>query len=140
MGFLGQNLAIGVPMSETITISIRNAFDAITARARVREFARMEGLDVTGQARISLAAYSLTNAKSGGGNQGHLILRGLKDAKRIGIEVICVIPDATNHQFPAETFKNIRWLVDEFTAETLPSNEMQVALVQWAPLPERRLQ
>lgn len=127
-------------MSEKLTIPIRNAFDAITARAKVREFARAEGLDVTGQARISLAAYSLANTKSGGGNQGHLILRGLKDDERIGIEVICVIPDATNHQFPAETFKNVRWLVDEFTTETLPSNEMQIALVQWAPLPEGRLQ
>jgi hypothetical protein len=85
-------------MNEKITIPIRNAFDAITARAKVREFAR------------------------------------------IGIEVICVIPDATNYQFPAETFKNIRWLVDEFTTETLPSNEMQIALIQWAPLPEGRLQ
>jgi hypothetical protein len=127
-------------MSEKITIPIRNAFDAITARAKVREFAREGGLDVTGQARISLAAYSLANAKSGCGNLGHLILRGLKDDERIGIEVICVIPDATNSQFPAETFKNIRWLVDEFTTETLPSNEMQIALIQWAPLPEGRLQ
>lgn len=127
-------------MSEKITIPIRNAFDAITARAKVREFARAEGLDVTGQARISLAAYSLANAKSGCGNQGQLILRGLKENERIGIEVICVIPDATNHQFPAEIFENVRWLVDEFSTETLPSNEMQIALVQWAPLPEGRFQ
>lgn len=127
-------------MSEKMTLSIRNAFDAITARAKVREFARAEGLDVTGQARISLAAYSLANAKSGRGDQGQLILRGLKKDARIGIEVICVIPDATNYQFPAEILKNIKWLVDEFATETLPSNEMQIALVQWASLPEGRLQ
>jgi hypothetical protein len=127
-------------MSEKVTISIRNAFDAITARAKVREFARQEGLDVTGQARISLAAYSLADAKSGCGQQGQLILRGLKNDKRIGIEVICIIPDATDYQFPAETVKNVKWLVDEFTTETLPSNEMQIALIQWAPLPEGRLQ
>lgn len=127
-------------MNEKFTIPIRNAFDAITARAKVREFAREKGLDVTGQARISLAAYSLANAKSGSGCQGHLILRSLREGKRIGIEVICVIPDATNYQFPAETFKNIRWLVDEFATETLPSNEMQIALTQWSSLPEGRLQ
>lgn len=127
-------------MSKRFAIPIRNASDAITARARVREFARAEGLDVTGQARISLAAYSLANEKSGCGNRSQLILRGLKDNERIGIEVICVIPDATNYQFPAETIKNIKWLVDEFSTETLPSNEMQIALVQWTPLPEGRLQ
>ncbi|MFL7791862.1 MAG: hypothetical protein AB8I69_06965 [Anaerolineae bacterium] len=127
-------------MSEKFTIPIRNAFDAITARAKVREFAREEGLDVTGQARISLAAYSLANAKSGSGRQGQLILRSLREDKRIGVEVICVIPDATNYQFPAETFKNVKWLVDEFATETLPSNEMQIALTQWSSLPEGRLQ
>lgn len=121
-------------MNDRVNIRIRSAFDAITARAKVREFAREEGLDVTGQARISLAAYSLANASElGGGNRGELIVKGLRKGKRIGVEVICIIPSAVNYRFAPETLENVKWLVDEFAVETLPSDEMQVALIQWAP-------
>jgi len=120
-------------MNDRVTIRIRSAFDAITARAKVREFAREEGLDITGQARISLAAYSLANASElGSGSRGQLIVKGLRKGKRVGVEVVCVIPNAINHRFAPETLENVRWLVDEFAVETLPSDEMQVALVQWA--------
>jgi hypothetical protein len=120
-------------MNDRVTIRIRSAFDAINARAKVREFAREEGLDITGQARISLAAYSLANASElGGGNRGQLIVKGLRKGKRVGIEVVCVIPNAINTHFAPETLENVKWLVDEFAVETLPSDEMQVALVQWA--------
>jgi hypothetical protein len=128
-------------MNESVTISIRNAFDTITARARVREFARQQGLDITGQARISLAAYSLANAAElGSTSQGQLVVKVLRKDERAGVEVVCVIPDAVNHHFASETFENAKWLVDEFTVETLPSNRVQVALVQWSLPPKGRLQ
>jgi anti-sigma regulatory factor (Ser/Thr protein kinase) len=128
-------------MSESVTIPIRNAFDTITARVKVREFAREQGLDITGQARISLAAYALVNAAElGNVSQGQLIIKALKKGKRAGIEVDCVIPDVGNNCFAPETFENTKWLVDEFTVENLPSKEIQVALIQWSPPPKGRVQ
>ena len=128
-------------MDERVTIPIRSAFDAITARAKVREFAREIGLDITGQARISLAAYSLANVSElGNTGQGRLIVKGLKKGKRAGVEVVCIMPDVANDHSAAETLENVKWLVDEFTIETLPSNEVQVALVQWSLPPKGRFQ
>jgi hypothetical protein len=128
-------------MNESVTISIHNAFDTITARAKVREFAREQGLDITGQARISLAAYSLANAAElGSTSQGQLIIKVLQKDKRAGVEVLCILPDAAGNYFASETFENAKWLVDEFTVENLPSNEVRVALIQWSSSPKGRVQ
>jgi hypothetical protein len=128
-------------MDERVDISIYSAFDAITARAKVREFARETGLDITGQARISLAAYSLANVPGPGGkSRNQLIVTGVKKGKRAGVQVVCIIPDAVGNHFASEAFENVRWMVDEFNMEALPSNEVQVALVQWSLPPKGRFQ
>lgn len=128
-------------MNERVTILIHSAFDAITARAKVREFARETGLDVTGQARISLAAYSLANTtKLRSTSRCQLIVKVLKKGKRAGVEVGCVIPNLADDHLTADTFRNVKWLVDEFTIETLPSNEIQIILIQWSLPPKGRFQ
>jgi hypothetical protein len=128
-------------MNERVTIPIHSAFDAITARAKVREFARETGLDVTGQARISLAAYSLANTtKLRSTSRCQLIVKVLKKGKRAGVEVGCVIPNLADDQLTSDAFGNVKWLVDEFTIETLPSNEIQIILIQWSLPPKGRFQ
>lgn len=128
-------------MNESVTIPIQSAFDAITARAKVREFARKTGLDVTGQARISLAAYSLANTtKLRSTSQCQLIVQVLKKGKRAGVEVVCVIPNVANDHLTSDTFGNAKWLVDEFTVETLPTNEIHIVLIQWSLPPKGRFQ
>ncbi|MBN1812834.1 MAG: hypothetical protein JXA14_13445 [Anaerolineae bacterium] len=128
-------------MNERVTIPIHSAFDAITARAKVREFARETGLDVTGQARISLAAYSLANTTNlRSTSQCQLTVKVLKKGKRAGVEVACVIPNAANDHLTSDTFGNVKWLVDEFTVATLPSNETQIILIQWSLPPKGRFQ
>ena len=128
-------------MNESMTIPIRNALDAITARAKVREFARETGLDVTGQARISLAAYSLANTtKLRSTNQCQLSIQVLKKGKRAGVKVACIIPNAADNHLTSDTFGNVKWLVDEFTVETLPSNEVHIILTQWSLPPKGRFQ
>jgi hypothetical protein len=128
-------------MNESMTIPIQSAFDAITARAKVRELARETGLDVTGQARISLAAYSLANTtKLRSTSRCQLVVRVLKKGKRAGIQVLCVIPNGVSDHLTSEAFGNVKWLVDECTIETLPSDEVQVALVQWSLPPKGRFQ
>jgi hypothetical protein len=127
-------------MNERVAIPIYSALDAITARAKVREFARETGLDITGQARISLAAYSLANAELRNTSQGQLIVQVLKKGKRAGVEVICIIPNVTKDHLTSDTFGNVKWLVDEFTIETLPSDEVQIILIQWSLPPKGRFQ
>jgi hypothetical protein len=128
-------------MNERVTIPIHSAFDAITARAKVREFARETGLDVTGQARISLAAYSLANTtKLRSTSRCQLIVQVLKKGKRAGVEVVCVIPNVADDHLTSDAFGNVKWLVDECTVETLPSNKVQIILIQWSLPPKGRLQ
>ncbi len=128
-------------MSESLAIPIHSVCDAITARAKVRELARETGLDVTGQARISLAAYSLANTTNlRSTSQSQLVVKTLKKGKRTGIEVICVITNVANDHLASDAFGNVKWLVDEFTVETLPSDEVKVALVQWSLPPKGRFQ
>lgn len=127
-------------MNERVTIPIHSALDAITARAKVREFARETGLDITGQARISLAAYSLANTKLRSASQGQIVVQVLKKGKRAGIEVVCVISNVADDYLTSDTFGNVKWLVDEFAIETLPSNEIQIILTQWSLPPKGRFQ
>jgi hypothetical protein len=128
-------------MNERLTLPIQSAFDAITARAKVREFARETGLDVTGQARISLAAYSLANTtKLRSASRCQLVVKVLKKGKRAGVEVVCVISKAADDHLTSDVFGNVKWLVDEFTIETLPTNEVQVALIKWSLPPKGRFQ
>ena len=128
-------------MNESLTRPIQSALDAITARAKVREFARQTGLDVTGQARISLAAYSLSNTtKLRSTSQCQLAVQVLKKGKRAGVEVVCVIPNVADDHLTSGNFENVKWLVDEFTVETLPSNEVHVILTQWSLPPKGRFQ
>jgi hypothetical protein len=128
-------------MNENLTLPIQSALDAITARAKVREFARETGLDVTGQARISLAAYSLANATQlRSTSRCQLVVKVLKKGRRAGVEVACVISKAADDHLTSDAFGNVKWLVDEFTIETLPSSEVQVALVQWSLPPKGRFQ
>jgi hypothetical protein len=127
-------------MNERVSLPIHSALDAITARAKVREFARETGLDITGQARISLAAYSLANTELRNTCQGQIIVQDLKKGKRAGVEVVCVIPDVADDYLTSNTFGNVKWLVDEFTIETLPSNEIQIILIQWSLPPKGRFQ
>lgn len=124
-------------MNERVTIPIRNAFDAITARARVRDFARETGLDITGQARISLAAYSLANTtKLRSTNQCQLSIQGLKKGNQTGVKLACTIPNVADDHLTSDTFGNVKWLVDEFSVETLPTNEVHIILTQWSLPPK----
>ena len=98
-------------MNESVTISIRSAFDAIIARAKVREFARETGLDVTGQARISLAAYSLANTtKLRSISQCQLSIQVLQKGKRAGIFIS--VEGSTRQDF----FDNARSIVKNLFA------------------------
>ena len=119
-------------MSEERTLTIRNSSDAIIARAEVRKLAQRRGLDLAGQARISLATYSLASALGIGIRySGQVIIDLLAKGERIGVSVACITPEDVEVDFAPEAFSDVRWMVDELIVETLPSRAVKVTLIQW---------
>jgi hypothetical protein len=119
-------------MGEERTLTIRNSSDAIIARAEVRKLAQKQGLDLAGQARISLATYSLANTL---GMKirfpVQVIINLLVKGERAGMSVACVTPENVEVGSVPEAFGDVKWMVDELSVETLPYSAMKVTLIQW---------
>lgn len=119
-------------MNGTQIIEVASQSDIILARMRVRELARAQGLGMTDQARISLAASSLAKAMGlDDVHRGQMIVDRLTRDGSTGLRVACKLGDVTLDDFPPGRFSDVRWMVDELTIEALPSNEVQVTLVKW---------
>lgn len=119
-------------MEEACTLTIRSSSDTIILRARVRELARQRGLDLTSQARISLAVYSLaTVLRMGSEHAGQVVVDRLSEGKQVGIRVACIVADAAEVDPTPNVLGDVGWMVDELAIETLPSNAVKVTLVQW---------
>ena len=120
-------------MNDNFTIVTTSVHDIMAARARVRELARQKGLGITDQARISLATSSLADVLGlGTQRQGQIAISNVEEEKRTGIRVVCTATrDAKRALTPAQLDVH-QLLVDELTIEILPSDEVQVTLIQWA--------
>lgn len=119
-------------MEEACTLTIRNSSDTIIVRARVRELARQRGLDLTAQARISLAVYSLAAAlRIGSEHAGQVVVDRLGEGKQVGIRVACIVADAAKVDPTPDALGDVGWMVDELAIETLPSSAVKITLVQW---------
>lgn len=119
--------------NKSYTLTISGAFDAITARMRVRELARTRGLNITDQARISLAAYSLATAlELGNKYPGRIVIDFLDSDSRTGLRVSCITDEATSGDLDSKSLSNAKWLVDELDVETLPSGQVQATVIQWS--------
>jgi hypothetical protein len=120
-------------MNEIFTLPIQKSSDTIMARMKVREFARAQGLNITDQARISLATHSLVGALGlGGSYQGQIVVSRLAEGERMGVKVLCVTANASDRNFALRSFTDVKWLVDELSVEALPLDELQITLIQWA--------
>ena len=121
-------------MNEIFTLPIQNSSDTIIARMKVREFARVQGLNLTDQARISLATYSLVGVLGlGSGYQGQVVVSRLTEGERTGVKVLCITASTHDRDSALRSFTDVKWLVDELSVATLPPDELQVTLIQWVP-------
>jgi hypothetical protein len=119
--------------NKSYTLPISGAFDAISARMKVRELARTRGLNITDQARISLAAYSLATAlELGNKYPGRIIIDFLDSDNHTGLRVSCITDEATGKGFDPKALSNAKWLVDDLVIETLPSGQVQATVTQWS--------
>jgi len=122
-------------MNDTCTITTTSVHDIMAARAKVRELARRKGLGITEQARISLAASSMADVLGlGTQRQGQIAINSIVEEERTGVRVTCTATkDARQALTPAQLDVH-QLLVDELTVETLPSDDVQITLIQWSTL------
>jgi hypothetical protein len=115
------------------SITIRSAFDVILARMRVRQQARAAGFGIQGQACIALATSLLARAlRLGDANEGCIDIYHSVEGN---IRVVCTGANGSAYDPGSQAFVDTRWMVDELTVETLPTNDVKVTLVKW---PSRR--
>ena len=120
-------------MNDTFTIAATSVHDIMAARARVRELARQKGLGITDQARISLATSSLADVLGLGTHRhGQIIIDSVKEEDRIGIRVVCTAAKSAKRALTSAQLDVHQLLVDKLTIETLPSDDVQVTLIQWS--------
>lgn len=114
-------------MSHTKTVTVANESDIVLLRMQVRDLARAMGLNLADQARISLAASSAAKAIGlGVAHPGQAKVEDCNCEGRIGVRVICTSKDGTRR-----ALGDAKWMVDEYSFETLPTSEIQVTLVKW---------
>lgn len=120
-------------MDKCLILPVHNETDIILARLRVRELARAQGFNVMNQARVSLAASSLARTLGlGGTHRGQITVEGLQDGGRsTGVRVVCTKTDGAEADYGAQTFDDLRLMVDELTVEELPSADLQVTMTKW---------
>jgi hypothetical protein len=119
-------------MDESQTLPVRNELDIIVARLQARRLARAKGFGIADQARIALASSSLAYALGLGVHQGQITIDCLSDGARTGVRVVCTkTAGATNDLLLLGALDEMRFMVDELAVETLPGNDLQVALVKW---------
>ncbi len=113
------------------TISLSNEADIVLLRMQVRDLARAVGMNLADQARVSLAASSLAKVMGWGtGHPGQATLVRLVRDSHTGVQVIgadqCAQPGCATG-----SLDEVRWMVDELTAEILPTHIRQVTLIKW---------
>jgi hypothetical protein len=119
--------------SKSQTITIKNSFDIILARMRVRQWARTTGLGIQDQACIALATSSLAHAlKLGEASEGRIDIYCSDEGERSGVRVVCTLANGARCDPVSEAFADTRWMVDDLIIETLPSNEIEITLIKWA--------
>lgn len=126
-------------MNDTFTIAVTSVHDIMSARARVRELARQKGLGITDQARISLASSSLADVLGlGTHREGQIVIDSMEEENRTGIRVVCTTAKGAKRELTSAQLDVHQLLVDELTIEMLPSDDVQVTMIQWST-PRRKV-
>lgn len=120
-------------VNETCTITTTGVHDIMTARAKVRDLARRKGLDITDQARISLATSSIADVMGLGTHRpGQIVVDSVEETERIGIRVICTAAKEARSALDSSQVDVHRLMVDDLVVETLPSGDVEAILIQWS--------
>ena len=121
-------------MNKDQTIEIKSTFDVILARMQVRQRARAMGLGIQDQACIALATSSLARALKLGETvqESRIDIYCSGEGERSGVQVVCTVADGVRYDTGSKAFTDTKWMVDDLTVETLPSNDVEITLVKWA--------
>jgi hypothetical protein len=113
-------------------ITIRDPYDVVTARMKVREAARNYGLRLVDQACISMATSSFAYSMMPGDRskfEGNIFVEYLRTDERIGLKVICQWKGAQNQ---ASSYGNEQWMVDEVSTHQVDDDVVEVCLTKWS--------
>jgi hypothetical protein len=120
--------------SEPRQVEIHNEFDIVNLRHTVRQMARAIGLDLTRQAKVTVAISALARAFLP--DQGDVLFKvQVAREPRESLEVICISSD-THQAQNAEQLERmldlheVRMLVDEFHI-VLFSNNVHLTIRMW---------
>jgi hypothetical protein len=95
--------------------------------------ARKKGLDITDQARISLATSSIADVMGlGTHRRGQIVVDSVEETERIGIRVICTAAKEARRDLTPSQVDVHRLMVDDLVVETLPSGDVEAILIQWS--------
>lgn len=120
-------------MNETCTITTTGVHDIMTARAKVRDMARRNGLAITDQARISLATSSIADVMGLGTHRhGQIVVDSVEEIERVGIRVVCTTAHEARSTLDSAQIDVHRLMVDDLIVETLPSGGVEAILIQWS--------
>ncbi len=128
-------------MRDVETIQVQSELDIISARRRVRDLARVLGLNPTDQARISLATSSLAHIIGlGGKHKGKIYIGSLGGRAKSdgspdkGLWVVCALRCADVKKevetFTPKAMKDVQWMVDELDIEEVPPRDVRITLIK----------
>jgi hypothetical protein len=120
-------------MSAPQIFNIRSQYDIISARMQVREAARLIGMDLNDQARLSLATSSLMDGLGTGlfSGSGSITIEHLIEGQNQGLRVICTFRDSREHNPVNKAAGNVRWMVDTIDIRNLASGQVEINLTKW---------
>jgi hypothetical protein len=121
-------------ITEPRQVAIRSEFDIVNLRHTVRQMARTVGLDLTRQAKITVAISALARAFLDGQGDVTFVVRVIQNSQP-ALEIACLSADthgaATAEQLEERlNLHEVRLLVDEFDVQLGPSGA-RLAIRMW---------
>ncbi len=115
---------------QQIIILINMDVDIINARQKVREVARLMGMNVTDQARISMATSSIAYAlKMGSHCNDQIHIEWIVNTLGRGIRIVCMVDEYV--ELPVSILKDISWMTDQLTVESSYLKNSRIVLIKY---------
>jgi hypothetical protein len=120
-------------MSVRQVITIRNTHDITNSRMQVREAARRAGMDLSDQARISLATSSLIEGLGMGNEPGSssVSIEQVNNEQEKGLRVVFAFAKPRYHQVVHTAAGNVGWMVDDVSINYISDEQVEIILTKW---------
>jgi anti-sigma regulatory factor (Ser/Thr protein kinase) len=120
-------------MLAPLIFNICSQYDIVSVRMKVREAARLIGMDLSDQARISLATSSLMERCGSvfGSGSGSITIECLREAQNTGLRVVYTFSNSREQHLENMADGNVSWMVDTLAIRNLASGQVEITLTKW---------